>query len=131
MIANPRRGRSGLLQVPEVSPGAVHIFPDLLAQLFHAGELLLIAQAVEETKLDFRLRGQRDGMEIEQVALDGEGILAERRAYSDVSDRVEDFSADASPRDVHAILRHQFVIAAQVDGRDCVLMAVTATAARG
>ena len=47
---------------------------------------------------------------------------------ANVGDRIKTFHSYASPGDVDAILRNQFFVTRQVDGRDGVLRAVTASA---
>ena len=70
-------------------------------------------------------------MEVKQVGFDGEGRLAEGGAIAYVGDGVETFFANAGAGDVDAVLRDQFVVAAEVDGGDGVLAAIAAASAGG
>src|ERR1019366_3946279 len=77
-----------------------------------------------------RLRQQLDGVEIKQVAFDGEGIRPKGWAVSHVRHCLETFVADAQPRDVYPNGGNQFVVARQVHRRDRVFVSVTAAASR-
>src|ERR1017187_10858920 len=69
-------------------------------------------------------------MKVQQVRLDGKGIRTERRPVPNVGNGVETFLAHPRPRNVHAIFWRQFLIAAEIDGRDRVLRPVTASPPR-
>src|SRR6266576_1639524 len=71
-------------------------------------------------------------MKIQEMTLNGERVGSERRTVPDIGDGVEAFVANPRAGDVDAILRHEFFVAAQVDGRHGVLAAIAAaTAGRG
>src|ERR1017187_9942427 len=67
-------------------------------------------------------------MEIQQVALDGEGVRPEGWPVSHVGHRLETFAADAQPRDVHPDGGNQFVVARQVHRRHCVFVPIASSA---
>src|SRR5262249_53555960 len=69
-------------------------------------------------------------MEVEQVGLDREGIRPKGRTITDVGNGIESLTVHARSRHVDAIARDQFTVWPQVDGRDRVLAAVTATSGR-
>src|SRR5215472_3901888 len=96
----------------KVAARLLHIPCNLLAQCLHRGEFDFLPDTLEEEDLDFCSGFKIDRVEIEQVGLDGEGIRSEGWAVSDVCDRIEAFPTDACTRDVDAVLRNQFVVAA-------------------
>src|SRR5512140_1366143 len=69
-------------------------------------------------------------MEIQQVALDRERVLPECRAIANVGDRIEALAVHLHARDVNAVLGNELVVAAEVDGRNRVLVTVSASATR-
>src|SRR2546425_6511269 len=69
-------------------------------------------------------------MEIQQMGFDGKRILSEGGAIPNVGDRIKAFLANARPSDVHTVFGRQLFVAAEVDGRDRVFGAVTASTAR-
>ena len=75
--------------------GPLDVFSDLLSQGINRFELLLVAQSPEEDQLDLGLRQQFDGMEIEQMAFDGERVGPKGRAHADVGYCIEAFAVDA------------------------------------
>src|SRR5262249_50954179 len=107
----------------------MHIFGDLLAQGLNGGEFDFSAQAAQEKNLDRGLSRELDGMKVQQVGLDGEGIGPERRTVANVRHGVKAFSVDDRARDVNTIGWDQLLITAQVDGGDGVLVSITASAA--
>src|SRR2546430_722691 len=70
-----------------------------------------------------------NGVEVEQMGLDGEGVFAKGRAIADVGDCVERFAVDGEGGDVDADGRNQFSVRCEVDGGHGVSGAVAA--ARG
>ena len=60
-----------LLRQMKIPSRVRYVVRDLFPQSFDRGEFLLIAEALQEAQFDLGLRGQRNGMEVEQVALDG------------------------------------------------------------
>ena len=73
---------------------------------------------------------QRDGMEVEQVGFDGEGVGAEGWAISDVGDGIEGFAglacADSQGGDVDTVCGKQFGVGGEIDGWHGVACAVAA-----
>src|SRR5262249_6877868 len=74
-------------------------------------------------------RCQRDGMEIQQVTLDGKRVSTERRPVADVGHRIETLLIHSSASDINAVSGHMFLVTAQVDGGHGVLRPVTASTA--
>ena len=74
-----------------------------------------------------------DGVEVEQVGFDGEGVGAEGWTIADIGDGVEGFAglacADGEGCDVNAVCGKQFSVGGEVDGGHGVTCAVAA--ARG
>src|SRR5215470_4524960 len=105
----------------------MHVAGDLLAQSLNRGKLDLVAHTPEKGEFDGSVGSEIDGMEVQQMAFDGEGISAKSRPGAHVSDGVETFVADAGPGDVDAICGNQFIVATQIDCRHSVLVAVTAS----
>src|SRR5258708_2327705 len=91
-------------------------------------KLDLIAHPVEKTDLDFALRRQLNGMEVQQVGLDGERVCAKRWPIAYVGNGVEAFIAYARPCDVNAIFGNKLLVASQVDGRYGIFRAIAASA---
>src|ERR1700722_8658805 len=114
----------------EVAASAGDVAADLVAQRFGRGKALLGAEAAQESQAEGCVFGEFDGVEVEQVGLDGEGIRAEGGAVADVGDAGEDFGgcagADGECGDIDAVGRQQFGIAGQIDGGDGVFAAVSA-----
>src|SRR5215472_15240399 len=69
-------------------------------------------------------------MEVQQVALDGEGVGPKRRPHADIRHSVETLPVDSHARDVYAIRRNQFIVARQVDGRNGIARTEPAPASR-
>src|ERR1035441_712135 len=67
-------------------------------------------------------------MEIQQVALDGEGVRPEGWPVSHVGHRLETFIPDTQPRDVHPDGGNQFVVARQVHRRHRVFVPISSSA---
>src|SRR6266478_4630878 len=112
----------------EISPRLLHIPCNLLAQSLHGWELDFLAHPLQEENLHLGIRVQLDRVEVQQVALDGEGVGSKGWAVPDVGDGVEAFFADSRAADVDTVLGNEFFVAAQVDGGNRVLAAVTAPA---
>src|SRR5208283_4938568 len=108
----------------------VYVAGYLFAQGFHRWELDLRSQTLEEDQLQTCLRQDIDGMKVQQMALNSERICAKSWTIADVGHRVEALVSDAQPGDVNAIGRNEFIVTREVDGRNGVLVAVSATAAR-
>src|SRR5580658_4461605 len=70
-------------------------------------------------------------MKVEQVSFDGERISSERGPVSDVRDGIETLLAHTSAGNVNAVARDKLLIAAQVDGWNCVFGAVATPASSG
>src|ERR1700685_2703872 len=70
-------------------------------------------------------------MKVEQVSFDGERISSERGPVSHVRDGIETLLAHTSAGNVNAVARDKLLIAAHVDGWDCVLGAVATPASSG
>src|SRR5579862_1591692 len=119
-------GYGTALRQPEIPPRLVHVFRDLLAQSFDRRKLDLRPQALEEEQLQFGVGQQFDGMEVKDVAFDGEGFGAEGGAIANIGHRLEALPVDTQPGDVYAVGRNQLVIAREVDGGHSVLVAVAA-----
>src|ERR1022692_4919787 len=67
-------------------------------------------------------------MEIQQVALGGEGVRPESWAVSHVGHRLETFASDAQPRNVNPDGGDQFIVARQVHRRHRVFVPIAASA---
>src|SRR5271168_1897736 len=101
----------------EVSARLVDIASNLLPQNFDGRKLDLVAQALQKADLDLRLRREFDGMEIEQVGLDGEKLRPEGWTIPHIRNRIESLRAHPRAGNVDAVLGDQFFVAGQVDGR--------------
>src|SRR5215472_795757 len=88
---------------PEVSLRFSHVFPDLLSQRLDRGELDLPTPPLQERDLNSALRSDIDGMEVEQVGLDREGIRPKGRTITDVGNGIESLTVHARSRHVDAI----------------------------
>src|SRR5581483_3922488 len=115
----------------KVPPGFPDILRNLLAQSVNGRKLDFITQPLKKRYFDFRLRGKFDGMEIQQVSLDRKRISAECRAISHVGHGIKTLLAHTRARDVDAIARSEFFVAAQVNGRNGVFRSVAASTAGG
>src|SRR5216684_3209438 len=69
-------------------------------------------------------------MEIQQMGFDGKRVLSECGTIPNVRDRIKAFLANPRTSDVHTVLGRQLFVAVEVDGRDRVFGAVTASTAR-
>src|SRR5271157_5217758 len=69
-------------------------------------------------------------MKIQQVSFNGKRFRAKRWTVSHIRDRVETFIAHAGPRDIHAVLRHEFFIARQINRGHSVFRPVPASPPR-
>src|ERR1035437_8938463 len=92
--------RLGGFHQPEVPLRPGHIPEDLRFQSFRRGPLLLAAQPQQEFNFNGRLVVHVDGLEVEDVRLNGEGRLAEGGAVAYVGDCLERAPGDREPRDV-------------------------------
>lgn len=61
----------------EVPQSRLHVAADLRLECFAVGKLDFIANALEEGDLNLRMGGEVDGMEVQQVGLDGKAVVAE------------------------------------------------------
>src|SRR5947209_18585201 len=68
-------------------------------------------------------------MKIQQVSFNGKQVIAKSGALAYVGDGIKYLITNACAGEVNAITGHQFVIPAEVDGRDGVLVSVTTAAA--
>src|SRR5574340_1155296 len=75
---------SPALQQVQVAAGAVDVAGDLLTQGLDRRELDLRADAPEKEDLHLGLGGEGEGMEVEQMALDSEGLGAEGGPHAHV-----------------------------------------------
>ncbi len=109
------------------------IAADLRPESFRAGPANLGAEPFQERQGQWGLLGEVNGMEVEQVGFDREGVCAEGGAIADVGQRIEGFAggacADFQCGDVDAVGRQQFRVGREVDGGDGVAGAVAS--ARG
>ncbi len=55
----------------KIPPRLLHVARNLLAQRVDGGELYLVAQTPQEADFDFCFRRELEGMEVEQVGLNG------------------------------------------------------------
>src|SRR5690242_10344878 len=117
-------------QEVEVAAGVINVGANLAAKLLNGRELNFRAQAPKKKQLDLRFGGQFQRVEVEQVSLDGKRFRAKGWAVANVGYGIEALFRHARARDVDAVTRHQFVVAAEVDGRDCVFGAKAAATAR-
>src|ERR1700722_13230315 len=69
-------------------------------------------------------------MKIQQMRLDRKRIGPESRPLANIRHGVKAFVTDASARDVHAVLGHEFFVARQIDCRHGVLRPIAAPAPR-
>jgi len=95
-----------LPQQMKIPPRLLHIASNLLAQRIDGRELDFVAQAVEKADFDFRFRRQFNGVEIEQMGLDGKQFCAEGRTVADIRGRIENFCSYASPGGINTVLGH-------------------------
>src|SRR3974377_564741 len=109
----------------------MHVFGDLLRQRFHRWKFDFGPQPLEEDQLQFSLCEQLDGMEVQQMAFDGERVRPKRWTIADVGHRLEALARNTQPRDVNAIGGNEFVVARKVDGWNRVLVAINATTPGG
>jgi len=79
----------------------------LFAQGFGVWPTDFVAQAAQECQSERRLLVESDGVEVEQVGFDGEGVGSEGGTVSDIGDGVECFAvgvfADRHRGDVDAV----------------------------
>ena len=91
----------------EVALCAADVAAYLLAESFGVWPAHLGAEPFEEGEGEGRLLGEIDGVEVEQVGFDCEGVCAEGGAVADVGDGVEGFAgwagADGERGDVDAV----------------------------
>jgi hypothetical protein len=92
------------------------VFPNLGLQRVGAREFHLIAQAIEE--LDFHaVRGDLTG-KVQQVALDSQLMLSERRLITHIRNRFKNPRADGRPGHIDADFGKLLLDAAEVEGRN-------------
>ena len=107
------------------------IAADLFAQCFGIGPAHLGAETLQEGQGEWGVFVECDGMEVQQVGFDGEGVGAEGGAIADVGDGVEGFGgcacADGEGGDVDAVCGKQFGVGGEIDGGDGVAGAVAAS----
>src|SRR5260370_3879533 len=115
-------------QQMKISARLLHIARDLFAQRVDRRELDLIAYSVEKTDLDFALRRQLNGMEVQQVRLDGKRLRAERRTIANIGHGIKTLVSYARPCDVNAIFGNQLFVARQIDSGYGIFPAVPAPA---
>src|SRR5260370_41692285 len=115
-------------QQMKISARLLHVMRDLFAQRFHRWKLDLIAHPVEKTDLDFALRRQLNGMEVQQVGLDGERVCAKRWPIANIGHGLKTLASNARPCDVNAIFGNKLLVASQVDGRYGIFRAIAASA---
>src|SRR5262249_5878917 len=110
----PRRGRSltCLLQNLKVSSRLLHIFRNLIPQSLDGRKSDLITQPLQEMNFHFRVRRELQGMEIQQVTLNGKRFSPECRSSPHIGHRVKALLPDSSPGDVHAIFWYELLITA-------------------
>src|SRR6516164_4655402 len=107
----------------------IDVFCDLQTQRLDGGKFGFRTNTLEETEFQFGFGMQVDGMEVEQMALDGERICPERWSLADVGDSVEDLIGNTQAGNVHTVSRHKLVIVRQVNCRHSVLVSITAAMA--
>src|SRR5258705_6931999 len=73
----------------KIPAGLANILCDLLAQSIHRGKLDFIPHALQEKDLHFRVSLQFNGMEVQEVSLDGERICSKGWPVSNVGHRLE------------------------------------------
>jgi len=87
-------------------------------------------QTLEEGQGQGCLFVERDGVEVQQVGFDGEGVGAEGWAVADVGDGVECLDgrtcSDGEGGDVDAVGGEEFCVRGEVDGGNGVARAVAA-----
>ncbi len=119
----------------EVALRLAYVLTDLRAEGFGGGEADFSAEAVEEGELEGGVFGERNGFEVEEVGLYGEGVDAEGGAVAGVGDTVEGAGggalADAEGGDVDAVGGEEVGVGGEVDGGDGVAGAVAATGCGG
>ena len=124
--------RTHRLTQTEVALCAADVAAYLFAESFGVGPAYLGAEALEEGEVEWGVFGEVDGVEVEQVGFDGEGMsaLCRRWAVADVGDGFEGFGdragADGEGGDVDAVGGEEFGVGGEVDGGDGVAGAVAA-----
>src|SRR5437764_15144472 len=108
----------------------LYIPGNLFAQRIDGRELDLIPQSLQKTDLHFRVRRQFDGMEVQQVRLNGEQLGPEGRTIPYVGHRIKALRCHARPRDVNAVFGYELFVTRQVNGWDGVLRSVPAASSR-
>jgi aspartate carbamoyltransferase catalytic subunit len=91
------------LNGPKESAGPVDVFADLGPQLFNRRKLNFVAKSLQKANLNYRVRVQREGMEIEQVTLNGKRIHTKGRSIAYICHGIKQLRAHTGPRDVHAM----------------------------
>lgn len=137
------------MEEAEEAVGGGHVLFDLGEEGFGGGEALFVAETVEEAEVEGGGFGEVDGVEVEQVGLDGEGVCAEGGAVADVGDGVEGLGgdvgcgfrrgaarrgwrggADLEAGDVDAVRGDELGVGGEVDGGYGVAGAVAAAGSR-
>src|SRR5581483_11453342 len=114
----------------EITPGTAHVAGDLLTQSVNGWKFDLRPDALQEDDLHGCFGRQCNGMEIQQVGLNGKQFVPKSRPIADIGDGIKALAIYARLRNVYAVLRDQLFVTAQIDGRHGVLVAVTAATAR-
>src|SRR6266550_63656 len=108
------------LQQMKIPAGLFYIMSDLLAQCVYGWEFDFIAHTFEKVYFHFRLRTQFKGMEVQQMRFYGKRFHFERWAISHIRHRIKTFLRYPCARDVNPIFRNQLLVAAEIDGGNCV-----------
>src|SRR5215469_2469217 len=114
----------------EVALCASHVFADLLAESVWIGPTDFVAQALQKGDCEGRGFGEFDGVEVEDVRLDGEGVGPKGGTVANVGDGVERFIANFQCGDVDAVGGDEFGVGCEVDCGDGVACAVSAPRGR-
>ena len=101
----------------KISLGFGHILEDLRLERFRRRPSNLSAQAQQEFKIDRRLLVHVDGLEVQDVRLDGKRRLAECGPVANIAHGLETSSSRGQPRHVNAEGRQQFLMRRQVHRR--------------
>src|SRR5258708_38034080 len=111
----------------KVALGPLHVFSDLLFEGFGRRKLDLRTAPAQERNLNFRVRREFHGMKVEQVGFNGKDLVLECWSLADIGYGIEYLAAHSRASDVDAVGGCEFVVAAQIDGGNGVLVPVAAS----
>src|SRR5258708_1163697 len=115
------------LQQMKIAPGPLHVFADLLLESIRRGKFDLRTAPAQERNLNLSLRREFHGMKVEQVGFNGKDLVLECWSLADIGYGIEYLAAHSRASDVDAVGGCEFVVAAQIDGGNGVLVPVAAS----